>query len=140
VLASFYWQGRSDSGLGSPGWGALEAVDPFQAVLGGATYQSVSLDTNSLVAHPLTLGVTALTSVSGYSSGVTAKSGTNVLARWDDGAPLIGYRVLSGGQRIVGVSLFPAAGAAATGDTQALWENAVNWAGAAGGPAPVDGG
>ncbi len=139
VIGSFYWQGRSDGGLGSPGWGALEAVDPF-ASDGGATYTLVTLDTNTLVAHPLTVGVNTLTSTVGYSSGVTARSGTIVVASWSDGAPLVGYRVLSGGQRIVAVSLFPAAGASATGDTQALWENAVNWAGAAGGPAPVGGG
>jgi hypothetical protein len=37
VFASFYWQGRSDSGFGSPGWGSLEGLDPFRSI-GGAVY------------------------------------------------------------------------------------------------------
>ena len=142
VIGSFYWQGRSDSNLGSTGWGSLEGVDPFGS-LGGATYQPGVIDANNITAHPLTLGVTALTSTA-YWGGVTALPGTTVVARWGDGTPgtpLIGYKVLPGGQRIVGVSLFPASGATATGNTQEIWENAVNWAGVAGGPAPVsDGG
>jgi hypothetical protein len=61
-----------------------------------------------------------------------------VVASWTDGAPLIGYRVLGAGQRIVGVSLFPSASVPTevAGDVQVLWENAVTWAGVAGGPNP----
>lgn len=134
VLASFYWQGRSDSGLGSVGWGGTEAIDPFLSA-GGATYQA---DTLGVVSpHPLTSGVTDLLSATGHRGGVVAKSGTAVVATWSDTTPFIGYRILPGGQRIVGVTLFPAAGQGVSGDVQALWENAVGWAGAAGGPAPA---
>jgi len=133
VLASFYWQGRSDSGLGSVGWGELESIDPFLST-GGATYQAGTLGT--VTAHPLTSGLAGLTSSSGYRGGATARAGTSVVATWDDGTPLIGYRILSGGQRITGVTLFPAAGPSVTGDVQVLWENAVSWTGAAGGPVP----
>ncbi|MDA0327837.1 MAG: hypothetical protein O2958_02310 [Gemmatimonadetes bacterium] len=137
VVGSFYWQGRSDSGKASAGWGAFESIDPFNST-GGARYTLGAINANNIVAHPLTLGVTTLTST-GYWGGVTVRTGTTVVAEWADGTPLIGYRILPGGQRIVGVSLFPASDAAAGGDVQALWENAVSWAGIAGGPAPAPG-
>jgi len=132
VIGSFYWQGRSDSGFGTTGWGELESFDPFTSN-GGATYTLGSLGT--VDSHPLTTGLTALTST-GYWGGVAQKpSGTSVVASWADGTPLVGYRILPGGQRVVGVSLFPASTALeAGGDIQTLWENAVNWAGEAGGP------
>lgn len=144
VIGSFYWQGRSDSGFGSPGWGTLESFDPFTSDVdpftgkGGATYTANALNGNNIVAHPLTLGVTSLTSLAGYSAGVLAKPNATVVAYWQDGAPLVGYRVLGGGQRIVAVSLFPAAAipTEVSGSVQVLWENAVTWAGVAGGPIP----
>ena len=134
VIASFYWQGRSDSGQLTPGWGALETIDPFSST-GGATYQAGAINGNNIIAHPLTSGVTTLSST-GFWGGVAEIPGIEVVAWWADqsATPLVGYRILNGGQRIVGVSLFPASGLAARGDVQALWENAVNWAGAAGGP------
>lgn len=134
ITSTFYWQNRSDSGLGSVGWGTLEAVDPFTSGP-GQTYQSATLNTNVTVAHPLTTGLLALTST-GFRGAVAAKAGTTVVARWSDGSPLVGYQVLPWGSRMVGVSLFPASGAAATGNVQTLWRNAVVWAGAAGGPTP----
>jgi len=62
-----------------------------------------------------------------------------VVASWHDGIPLVGFRTLSAGQRMVGVSLFPAHAAVGgvSGDTGWLWKNAVRFAGAAGGPARV---
>ena len=76
--------------------------------------------------------------MAGYSAGVLAKPTATVVASWTDGAPLVGYQVLGAGQRIVAVSLFPAASVPTevTGDVQVLWENAVTWAGIAGGPTP----
>ena len=140
VIASFYWQDRSDSNLGSTGWGALESIDPFRAVVsqttgqGGATYQPGSLDALSMdTRHPLTSGLQSIVST-GYRGGVAAVTGTTVVASWDDGTPFVGYRLGEAGQRFVAVSLFPAPGASSSGDTQLLWENAVTWAGAAGGP------
>ena len=132
VVASFYFQGRSDSGVGSVGWGALESLDPFTST-GGATYQAVTLESILDPAHPIMNGVTALTSTS-YSSGVAAKTGATVLAEWDDGAPMVGFQTGPAGQRIVGVSLYPAATQTVTGDVNTLWQNAVRWAGEIGGP------
>jgi hypothetical protein len=144
VIGSFYWQGRSDSGLTSPGWGALEAIDPFLGDIdpltgsAGATYTANDLNGNNIVAHPLTLGLTSLVSVAGYSAGVLAKPTATVVASWTDGAPLVGYHILGAGQRVVAVSLFPAASVPTEviGDVQVLWENAVTWAGITGGPTP----
>ena len=144
VIGSFYWQGRSDSGLGSPGWAGLEAIDPFVGDIdpltgsAGATYTANNLNGNSIVDHPLTSGVNSIVSLAGYSAGVTAKPAATVVASWTDGAPFVGYRVLGAGQRVVAVSLFPAAvvPTEVTGDVQVLWENAVTWAGVAGGPTP----
>ena len=134
ITSTFYWQNRSDSGLGSAGWGTLEALDPFTSGA-GQTYQSATLNTNATVTHPLTTGLLSLTST-GFRGAVAAKAATTVVARWSDGSPLIGYQVLPWGSRMVAVSLFPASGAAATGNVQTLWENAVTWAGLAGGPTP----
>jgi hypothetical protein len=134
ITGTFYWQNRSDSGLGSVGWGTLEAIDPFTSGA-GQTYQAASLNASVTVAHPLTAGLLSLTST-GFRGAVAAKVGTTVVARWSDGSPLVGYQVLPWGSRMVAVSLFPASGTAATGDVQALWQNAVTWAGVAGGPTP----
>lgn len=143
VIGSFYWQNRSDSNLGSAGWGTLEAVDPFASLVdpvtgvGGATYRADSLGvvvTGDVATNDaLVQGLTRLTST-GFRGGAAAKPGTTVVARWSDGTPLAGYRILPGGQRLVAISLFPASGPAAGGDVLALWRNAVLWAGAAGGP------
>jgi hypothetical protein len=132
ITATFYWQNRSDSGLGSPGWGSLEALDPFTTG-SGQTYQASSLNTNATVVHPLTTGLTSLTST-GFRGAVAAKTGTTVVARWSDASPLIGYRILPWGSRMVAVSLFPASGNAAGGNVVTLWRNAVRWTGEAGGP------
>ena len=83
-------------------------------------------------AHPITTGVVSPSSQL-YSSGVEAKGGPVVLARWVGGVPLVGFRRLSAGQRVVGVGLFPGAGNTATGDVTTLWNNVVGWAGEAGG-------
>lgn len=141
VFGSFYWQGRSDSGLRVPGWGALEGLDPFTSAGGGASYTPSTLGT--VTPHALTEGVKALSS-SGYRGGAAAKSGTTVVAVWADGVPLVGYREDTAGQRLVAVSLYPAhhAVGSVSGDYARLWRNAVAWAGQAGGPArtgPVPG-
>ena len=127
VIGTFYWQARSDGGFGLS-WGALETVDPFTTV--GTPYSQGNLNPASLIPHPLTQGLTSLF-VSNYRGSVAAKPGTTVVARWSDGVPLIGYKILPGGQRFVGVSLFPAnnAHASSTGDFLKVWKNALLWAG-----------
>ncbi|HUF75886.1 MAG TPA: carboxypeptidase-like regulatory domain-containing protein, partial [Longimicrobiales bacterium] len=143
VVATFYWQNRSDSNLGSAGWGTLESIDPFESEIdpttgvGGATYQAATLGEvvtgDAATGDALVQGLATLSST-GFRGGVAAAPGATVVAEWSDGQPLIGYRILEGGQRLVAISLFPASGTAASGDTQALWENAVRWTGEAGGP------
>lgn len=134
VTTSFYWQNRLDSGLGSTGWGSLELVDAMTSA-GGANYSPTG-DLGSVVPHPLTTGLNTLTS-SSFWGGTSARTGegARVVATWANGSPLVAYRTLAGGQRMVGVSLFPAIGLEATGDVAVLFQNAANWAGAAGGPA-----
>ena len=133
VFGSFYWQGRSGSGRETTGWGDLEGVDPFSSA-GGAVYRDGSL--GAISSHDLTEGLNSLTS-SGLWGGVGASGGTTVVVSWNDGTPLVGYRTLAVGQRMVGVSIFPAhsTSCCVSGDTATLWKNAVRWAGAAGGAA-----
>ncbi|UCG89220.1 MAG: hypothetical protein JSW71_12045 [Gemmatimonadota bacterium] len=139
VLGTFYWQDRSDNPRynNENGWGALEQIDPFTAPY-GSEYRYDSLDVSSIVAHPLTQGVNSLW-VNSYHGGVDAKPGTTVLARWSDyctgcdpaaGTPLIGYRIEANGQRIVGVTVYPAYPyyGGFGGDFYRLWENALGWA------------
>jgi hypothetical protein len=141
VFGSFYWQDRSDSNLGAAGWGTLETLDPLESLIGpsgqgGATYQADSLNVATMdTNHLLTAGLTRVTST-GFRGGAQAVSGTTVVASWTDGTAFIAHRVLPWGSRMVGVTLFPASGAAASGDVATLWRNAVLWAGAAGGPTP----
>jgi hypothetical protein len=145
VLGTFYWQDRSDNTqYNAHGWGLLETLDPFTAPY-GSEYRPDSLDVTSIVAHPITVGVSRLV-VDQYHGGVAAKTGTTVLARWSDACqactagvndPAVGYRIGSSGQRIVGISVaphYPAVGGY-SGDFYQLWGNALRWA-AAGGPGP----
>jgi hypothetical protein len=150
VIGTFYWQDRSDNPqYVQPGWGALEAIDPFTAPY-GSEYRADVLDVTSIVAHPLTQGVNSLVvldgSPGGFHGGVDAKPGTTVVARWSDSCtgcdtavntPLVGYRIESGGQRIVGVTVYPAydfytltRGEQYRGDLYQLYENAFGWAAA----------
>jgi hypothetical protein len=146
VLGTFYWQDRSDNVVfGEVGWGDLEAIDPF---LGpeGSEYRPDSLDAATIVAHPMTAGVSEL-EVESFHGGVVAKTGTTVLARWSDACdecpvgentPLLGFRTGTNGQRIVGVSVgpgYPYYGGY-SGDFYQLWGNVLRWA-AAGGPGPA---
>jgi hypothetical protein len=137
VIGTFYWQEQPEAGYNGVGWGELDALDPFQTI-GGSEYNADSLDVTSVVAHPLTAGVTALY-VSSYHGGVAAKEGTTVLAAWSDGVPLIGYRIETGGQRLVSVSVYPGYPyyGGFSGDFYRLWENALSWAGAAPAPRPA---
>ncbi len=142
VFGTFYWQDRSDGGWHIAGWGRLEDVDPFVGKVesdgrAGSEYNADSLDPASIVPHVLTDGVTSL-SVDSYHGGVIEKSDAVVLARWSDEVPLIGYRIESGGQRLLGVSVAPGyvRYGGFSGDFYRLWENALRWAGAGSTPVP----
>jgi hypothetical protein len=144
VIGTFYWQDRSDNVQfpNNYGWGQLETLDPFLGPY-GSEYRPDSLSPGSIVAHPMTAGITTLF-VPSFHGGVMAKPGTTVLARWSDACtlcapdtqtPLLGYRIEANGQRIVGVSLYPAYPYYGNygGDFYRLWANVLDWA-SAGGP------
>ncbi|MEZ4382837.1 MAG: DUF4215 domain-containing protein [Nannocystaceae bacterium] len=140
VIGTFYWQDRSDNPkyANNYSWGALEDLDVFTGLAGGSEYNSDSLDPNSIVAHPITDGVMALSAHS-YRGGVQAKDDTQVLALWstlnslNEDDPLIGVREDDNGGKFVGISIFPDYeshgdyGNQFTGDFHVLWENALTW-------------
>jgi len=109
VMGTFYWQGRSDGG--GVGWGALETVDPMTAAAGGSEYLPDTLNVATMVAHPMTAGLLAL-SAQEYRGGTTAKADAVILAEWtgtnQNGLidPLIAYRT-EGNACVVGVSIAP---------------------------------
>jgi hypothetical protein len=139
VLGTFYDQDRSDGSIAfTPhGWGALETIDPNTTDGIGTAYNPRSLDPASLVAHPLTAGVTALSS-SRFAGGNQAKPGTVVVANWAqknarEGAdPAIAYRI-SQGACVIHVAIapqYPSIGAANTdwgGDFHRVWRNAFDF-------------
>jgi hypothetical protein len=136
VFGTFYWQDRTDGGYGSAGWGALESIDPFIAA-GGNEYAAGAMNPASIVAHPLTSGITSIT-VNPYGGGGIAKPGTTVVASYNSGKPLIGFRKEGLGQRLVGVSAFPANEyyGSVAGDFYKMWDNALRWAAAGSTPVP----
>lgn len=89
VLGTFYDQDRSDatgSSIIPHGWGALEQIDPNTTDGVGTAYSVRTLAPASIVAHPLTQGVTTLSALRGnpgpYAGGNQAKPGTTVVATW----------------------------------------------------------
>ena len=89
VLGTFYDQDRSDATAGAAtphGWGALEAIDPNTTDGVGTAYAVRTLAPATIVAHPLTRGVTSLAALRGnpgpYAGGNQAKPGTSVVAAW----------------------------------------------------------
>lgn len=106
ILATFYDQDRSDATNGSTvphGWGTLEALDPDTTDGVGTAYALRTLDPTSIVASPLTVGVTSLAALRGnpgpYAGGNQAKPGTFVVATWAQPNalglpdPAIAYRI-----------------------------------------------
>jgi hypothetical protein len=149
ILGTFYDQDRSDAPLGvTPhGWGALETIDPNTTDGTGTPYAARALDPASVVAHPLTAGVTALTSTS-YAGGNQAKPGTVVVANWLQknarglADPAIAYRV-TGAACVIHVAIAPNYPAIGTygadfgGDFYPVWKNAADFAAAGCGASPA---
>ena len=142
VLGTFYDQERSDA---SPaftphGWGALETIDPNTTDGIGTPYAPRSLDPASIAAHPLTAGVTTLTSAR-FAGGNQAKSGTIVVANWAQknarggSDPAIAYRV-TGAACVIHIAIAPnypiigIAGIDFGGDFYRAWRNAFDFGGA----------
>ena len=135
VLGTFYDQDRSDSGASANGWGALEAIDPNMTDGVGTPYAARTLNASSLVAHPLTAGVTALTSQQ-FAGGNRAKPGTIVLALWSQPNalgqpdPAIAVRI-TGAACVMHIGIapdYPVVGAGQFGgDFYRVWKNAFDF-------------
>jgi hypothetical protein len=152
VLGTFYDQDRTDGppALTPHGWGALEGIDPNTTDGVGTSYAPRTLDPASIVAHPLTTGVTALFSEK-WAGGNQAKSGTVVVANWvqknaKGGAdPAIAYRV-TGAACVIHVAIAPAyptigvAGIDFSGDFYRVWRNAFDFGATGCGTAAPPGG
>jgi len=143
VIGAFYEQDRSDGPASNipHGWGALESIDPNTSDGTGTPYTRRTLDSASLVRHPLTRGVTSLTSEK-FAGGNQAKAGTTVVAWWAQpnarglGDPAIAYRI-TGPACITHVAIAPnyptigVPGADFDGDFHRVWRNAFDFAASA---------
>ena len=139
VLGTFYDQDRSDASiaLGPHGWGALETIDPNTTDGVGTPYAPRSLNTASIVAHPLTAGVTTLTATQ-FAGGNQAKAGTVVVANWTQtnarglADPAIAYRI-SAAACVIHIAIAPSYPTIdAThfgGDFYRAWRNAFDFGG-----------
>lgn len=150
VLGTFYDQDRSDAAnpalLPPHGWGALETIDPNTTDgIGVATDGSGlpnmphTLDGASVVAHPLTAGVTSLFAATGFAGGNQAKPGTTVLATWTQlnarglPDPAIAFRV-TGVACVIHIGIAPdyatygTYGTVYGGDFYRAWQNAFDFA------------
>jgi hypothetical protein len=140
VLGAFYEQDRSDapSTVSPHGWGALETLDPNTTDGVGTPYAPRTLDTSTFLAHPLTAGVSALSSQK-FAGGNSAKPGTIVVARWaqpnarGEPDPAIAFR-LTGIACVIQVAMAPnynvlgVAGTDFDGDFHRAWKNAFDFA------------
>jgi len=152
VLGTFYDQDRSDSSnpallVPSHGWGVLESIDPNTTDGVGVRTDGTGLpnlarvlNPASIVIHPLTKGVTALSAVSGFAGGNEAKAGTVVLANWTEPNarglpdPAIAFRV-TGAACVIQIGIAPdyAVGVGIgygnfTGNFYPVWANAFDFA------------
>ncbi len=152
VLGTFYDQDRSDvknPALASQahGWGALELIDPttsdgtgVRTDVNGVPNLPRVLNAASIVIHPLTKGVTALSAPSGLAGGNQAKPGTVVLASWTElnahglPDPAIAYRI-TGAACVVQIGIAPdyaigigAAYSNFSGNFYVVWKNAFEFA------------
>ena len=138
ILGTFYDQDRSDAG--GHGWGALESIDPNTTDTVGCSYTANAINAASIVAHPLTTGVTSLFSgPTGYSGGNQAKPGSVVLANWTNlnelgnPDPAIAYRI-TGNACVIHIGIIPHYGLLGTygvdfgGDFYQVWQNASDYA------------
>ena len=90
IVSTFYNQDRINRAellLNTPhGWGQLETIDPDTTDTFGTQANPRSLNSATVVTHPLTAGVTSLfanvIAGVGYAGGDQAKPGTRVLAAW----------------------------------------------------------
>lgn len=136
VIGAFYEQDRTDGPpANSPhGWGDLEKIDPNTGDGAGTPYAPRSLDVASMKTHPLTDGITSLTSAK-FAGGNNPKAGTIVVANWNvpnalgKPDPAIAYRI-TGQACVIHISIAPnyptlgVAGVDFSGDFHKAWNNA----------------
>jgi hypothetical protein len=140
VIGTFYDQDRSDvSGplLTPHGWGAMEQIDPNTTDGHGTPYAPRAISVAKLGSHPLTAGLTSLWSTQ-YAGGNQAKSGTTVVARWEQRNannapdPAIAYRV-TGLACVMHIAIAPdyasvgSYGVDFGGDFYQAWQNAFDY-------------
>ncbi len=151
ILGTFYDQDRSDSGTSANGWGTLETIDPNTTDGLGTPYAARTLNASSIVPHPLTTGVTTLTSQQ-FAGGNRAKPGTIVLALWTQPDavgqpdPAIALRI-TGAACVMHIGIapdYPVVGPGQFGgDFYRVWKNAFDFGAAnclaapAGPPQPI---
>ena len=142
VLGAFYDQDRSDAPASIPphGWGALEALDPNTTDGTGTPYAPRTLDVAGMQVHPLTAGITSLTSAK-FAGGNAPKPGTTVVANWKQPNarggldPAIAYRV-TGNACVIQLAIAPnyavlgVSGIDYSGDFHRAWQNAFDFAAA----------
>jgi hypothetical protein len=139
VVGAFYDQDRSDGPpVNSPhGWGALEQLDPNTTDGTGTPYAPRTLDTSTMLVHPLTAGITSLTSAK-FAGGNKAKPGTTVVAYWlqpnaqGSGDPAISYRKTNAACVIMlaiapNYAVLGVAGTDFSGDFHRAWKNAFDY-------------
>ncbi|MGA1843787.1 MAG: choice-of-anchor D domain-containing protein, partial [bacterium] len=127
VLGLEYWA-TSEIGLG---WGALATIDPLYGGMSDYTYEE--LDTESIVPHPLTAGLTELGCIA-RGGPETVREDATTVAWWTDGDPLITFNEPGG--RITAVTALPSEPQynPVMGDFYLLWENALKWTAEGGTP------
>jgi hypothetical protein len=139
VLGTFYDQDRSDgpAQFTPHGWGELENIDPNVTDGVGTSYEPRTLGT--AVAHPLMVGVSAL-SANKLAGGNQAKPATIVVATWaqknakGNPDPAVDYRI-TGAACVIHIAIapdYPTVGVLNTdfgGDYYRLWRNAFDFAG-----------
>ncbi len=139
VIGAFYEQDRSDGPASNVphGWGALELIDPNTTDGTGTPYSPKTLDVATMLRHPLTGGLTALSSAK-FAGGNRAKPGTTVVAYWKQSNalgqpdPAIAFRI-TGPACVVQVTIapsYPSIGVPGTdyaGDFHRVWKNAFDF-------------
>lgn len=155
VIGAFYDQDRSDGppSTSPHGWGALEQIDPNTTDGNGTPYAPRTLNTATMLQHPLVAGIASLTSAK-FAGGNSAKPGTTVVAYWNEPNalgkpdPAIAFRV-TGSACVIQVAIapnYPSTGVYGVdfgGDFHRAWKNAFDFAGSrcvtavADSPAPI---
>ncbi|HTQ01466.1 MAG TPA: IPTL-CTERM sorting domain-containing protein [Casimicrobiaceae bacterium] len=139
ILGAFYEQDRSDApaSVSPHGWGTLEQIDPNTTDGVGTPYAPRTLNTGTMVVHPLSAGVKSLTSAK-FAGGNKAKPGTIVIANWTQPNaqggldPAIDFRI-TGSACVIMLAIAPdypstgVAGTDFTGDFYVAWKNAFDF-------------